>query len=62
MLSYATSASTTSVTLLFIRGDHPRSFKELLDQCTIGIALSTYSHVLLDIQYDLIRTLEDALS
>jgi integrase len=62
MLGYATSASTTSATLLLIRGDHPRSFKEHLGQCTIGIALDTYSHVLLDIQDHLIRALEDALS
>jgi integrase len=62
MLGYATSASTTSATLLLTRGAHPRSFEELLGHSTIGIALDTYSHVLLGMQDHLTRALEDALS
>ena len=48
-------------TLLLTRGDHPRSFEELLGYSTIGIALDTYSHVLLDMQHHLTRALEDTL-
>src|SRR5215217_210119 len=49
-------------TLFLARGDHPRSFKELLGHSTIGIALDTYSHILLDMQDHVTRALEDALS
>jgi integrase len=62
MLGCTPSPSTTSATLLLARGDHPRSFEELLGHSTIGIALDTYSHVLLDMQDHLTRALEDALS
>jgi hypothetical protein len=62
ILGYAPSASTTSATLLLTRVDHPRSSEELLGHCTIGIALDTYSHILLDTQDLLTRDLEDALS
>jgi hypothetical protein len=62
ILGYAPSASTTSSTLLLTRGDHPRSSEELLGHCTIGIALDTYSYVLLDTQDHLTRALEDLLS
>jgi integrase len=55
------SASTISATLLLTRGAHPRSFEELLGHSTIGIALDTYSHVLLNMQNHLTRALEDAL-
>jgi integrase len=49
-------------TLLLTRGVHPRSFRELLDHCSISIALDTYYHILLDMKDHLTRTLEDALS
>jgi len=49
-------------TLLLTRGDHPRSFEELLGHSTTGIALDTYSHILLDMQDHVTRALEDALS
>ena len=49
-------------TLLITRGAHPRSFEELLGHSTIGIALDTYSHVLLNMQDHLTRALEDTLS
>ena len=61
ILGYAPSASTTSATLLLTRGNHPRSSEELLSHCTRGIALDTYSHVVLDTQDHLTRALEDAL-
>jgi hypothetical protein len=49
-------------TLLTTRAVHPRSFKELPGHRTIGIALDTHSHVLLDMKDSVTIALEDALS
>lgn len=52
----------TCATLLLVEGIHPKIVQELLGHATISITLDTYSHVLPNMQGEVIRVMDAALS
>jgi integrase len=52
----------TCATLLLGKGVHPKIVQELLEHATIAITLDTYSHVLPDMQGEVVSTMETLLS